>query len=106
MGNAVASRTSRVGNISALKAALSEAAERYTRANPKSLQYHRDATAVMPGGNTRSVPHYDPFPIAFDRAEGAILHDLDGHTYTDFLGEFSAGLYGHSHPAIMKAAAE
>jgi glutamate-1-semialdehyde 2,1-aminomutase len=90
----------------ALRAALSAAEERYVKANPRSKERHRDAALAMPGGNTRTVLHYSPFPVAFARAEGATLHDLDGHAYTDFLGEFSAGLYGHSHPVIMRAAAE
>src|SRR6516164_4381627 len=87
----------------ALAAALADAEARYTRANPNSLQRQREAAAAMPGGNTRTVLHYTPFPVAFARAEGATLYDLDGHRYLDFLGEFSAGLYGHSHPAIMTA---
>src|SRR5207249_10399518 len=29
--------------------------------------------------------------------------DADGHEYTDFLGEYTAGLYGHSHPVIVEA---
>jgi glutamate-1-semialdehyde 2,1-aminomutase len=90
----------------ALAAALASAEERYTRANPKSLQRHREAAAVMPGGNTRTVLYYSPFPVTLRHAEGAILHDLDGHAYTDLLGEFTAGLYGHSHPVIMAAARE
>ena len=61
------------------------------------------AGAVLPGGNTRSVLHFDPFPLAFERGEGAHLWSLDGDRYTDFLGEFTAGLYGHSHPVILDA---
>ena len=57
----------------------------------------------MPGGNTRSVLHFDPFPLGFVRGEGASLWSLDGDRYTDFLGEFTAGLYGHSNPAIFAA---
>ena len=86
--------------------ALSAAEERYVAANPRSRERQAAASAHMPGGNTRSVIYFSPFPFAVERAEGARLHDLDGHVYTDFLGEFSAGLYGHSHPAIIKAARE
>jgi glutamate-1-semialdehyde 2,1-aminomutase len=93
-------------NTDALASALAAAEERYTRANPTSLQRHREASAVMPGGNTRTVLYYSPFPVTFARAEGATLHDLDGHAYTDLLGEYTAGIYGHSHPVIMTAAAD
>jgi glutamate-1-semialdehyde 2,1-aminomutase len=37
--------------------------------------------------------------------QDAHLTTVDGQTYTDFLGEYTAGIYGHSHPAI-KAAVE
>jgi glutamate-1-semialdehyde 2,1-aminomutase len=60
----------------------------------------------MPGGNTRSVLHFSPFPLTIERGEGARLWDVDGHRYTDFLGEYTAGLYGHSHPAILEAVRE
>jgi glutamate-1-semialdehyde 2,1-aminomutase len=37
------------------------------------------------------------------RGEGARLWDLDGHEYVDFLSEFTAGIFGHSHPKIRRA---
>jgi glutamate-1-semialdehyde 2,1-aminomutase len=88
-----------------LKAALAEAEEHYRARNPKSLAQHRAACAAMPGGNTRSAIHVDPFPLTMVRGEGARLWDLDGHEYVDFLSEFTAGIYGHSHPAIRRAIA-
>src|SRR5207248_4663534 len=54
-------------------------------------------------GNTRSAIFVDPFPLTMARGEGAHLWDLDGHEYVDFLSEFTAGLFGHSHPAIGRA---
>src|SRR5262245_55373559 len=86
-----------------VKAALAEAEERYRAHNPKSLAQHREACAAMPGGNTRSAIYVDPFPLTIARGEGARLWDLDGHEYVDFLSEFTAGIFGHSHPAIRRA---
>jgi glutamate-1-semialdehyde 2,1-aminomutase len=88
-----------------LDAALDEAKRDYAAANPASLAQHERAGAALPGGNTRTVLYYDPFPLAFARGEGATLWDLDGHGYTDFLGEYTAGIAGHSHPAIRRAVA-
>ena len=86
-----------------LAEALDRAVERYAQRNPRSaLQYGR-AVEVMPGGNTRSVLFYDPFPLAIARGEGCRLWDADGHEYIDFIAEFTAGLYGHSNPVIRKA---
>lgn len=88
---------------SSLDAAISEAEAQFTAANPGSAARHQAARQAMPGGNTRTVLHYSPFPLAWARGEGAELTDLDGHSYLDFLGEYSAGLYGHSNPAIRQA---
>jgi len=86
-----------------IAAALAEAEELYRARNPASLAQHRRACEAMPGGNTRSAIHVDPFPLTMVRGHGAYLWDLDGHEYVDFLSEFTAGLYGHSHPAIRAA---
>jgi glutamate-1-semialdehyde 2,1-aminomutase len=86
-----------------VKAALADAEERYRADNPKSLEQHHAACAAMPGGNTRASIHVDPFPLTMTKGEAARLWDLDGHEYADFLSEFTAGIYGHSHPAIRKA---
>jgi glutamate-1-semialdehyde 2,1-aminomutase len=86
-----------------LAAAAAEAEARYVAANPKSAERHRRAAESMPGGNTRTVLHYSPFPLTIVSGEGCRLRDLDGHSYADFLGEYTAGLYGHSNPVIQAA---
>ena len=83
--------------------ALEESVERYIARNPASARRAARAAEVLPGGNTRSVLHFDPFPLAFERGDGPYLWSLDGDRYTDFLGEFTAGLYGHSNPVILDA---
>lgn len=84
-------------------AALNDVKEAYVARNPGSLARYVEATAVMPGGNTRTVLHYAPFPLAMARAEGCRMWDADGAEYVDFLGEYTAGLFGHSHPVIRAA---
>ena len=90
------------GNLT-IDVALASTRERYVKSNPKSKAAHEKAKQVFPGGNTRSVLHFDPFPLSMERGEGAELWDIDGHRYFDFVGEFSAGLYGHSDPTIQAA---
>ncbi|KAI0429865.1 class III aminotransferase [Xylaria sp. FL1042] len=90
----------------AIQAAYAEAEARYTAANPASRAAHEAATASLPGGNTRSVLHWEPYPLCISSAEGHRLRDADGHAYVDLLGEYSAGLYGHSHPALLGAITE
>jgi glutamate-1-semialdehyde 2,1-aminomutase len=52
------------------------------------------------------VLYHPPFPLRIARGWDAVLADVDGHEYVDLLGEYSAGLYGHSHPVVMKAMTE
>jgi len=75
----------------------------YAGRNPNSFERFRAATAVMPGGNTRSSLYYDPFPLTIVGGQGCRVRDADGHEYLDFLGEFTAGVYGHSDATIRTA---
>ncbi len=86
-----------------IAAALAEAQEAYRTGNPKSRAQYDEACAALPGGNTRSAIFVEPFPLTMVKGEGAHLWDADGHEYVDFLSEFTAGLYGHSHPRIRQA---
>lgn len=83
--------------------AIKDAQSHFIAANPKSKKHYELACQTMPGGNTRSVLFYPPFPVTMSRAQGAYLWDIDGHRYVDFLGDYSAGLYGHSNPVILAA---
>jgi len=89
-----------------LGAALAEAEKRFVEAHPMSGRRHDAARKVMPGGNTRTVIYYPPFPVTIARGEGCYVWDLDGNRYADFVAEYTAGLYGHSEPAIVEAVKE
>ena len=99
----MATRPDAAGRNLDLESAVDEATARYESANPGSRAQYERARESMPGGNTRTGMFYPPFPLAIEKAAGATLTDVDGHTYTDFVGDFSAGLYGHSHPVIREA---
>jgi len=86
-----------------LQSAVAAATETFRAANPKSLDPHHAAAAVMPGGNTRTVLYHDPFPLTIARGDGCRLWDLDGHDYVDMLGEFTAGIFGHTNQVIRSA---
>ncbi len=86
-----------------LQSALAEAKQAYTERNPKSFARQQEACEAMPGGNTRTTLHNAPFPLTVVRGEGCRLWDADGHEYIDVLGEYTAGIYGHSHPVIRAA---
>jgi glutamate-1-semialdehyde 2,1-aminomutase len=86
-----------------LDQALAAAIERYRQRNPASARQLQRAAEVLPGGNTRSVLFQSPFPPVMVRGEGCWLWDADGHRLLDALGEFTAGLYGHSAAPIRQA---
>src|SRR4029453_5478674 len=85
-----------------LDVALGDATRRFRERNPKSARLARAAAEVMPGGNTRSVLHTEPFGIRIDRAEGAVLTTVDGDQVVDLLGDYSAGLLGR-RPEVAEA---
>lgn len=81
--------------------AIAEVSARLAEENPNSAARQERAEAWMPGGNTRTLLYYTPFPIAFAGGAGARLKDVDGHEYLDLVGEQSAAVYGHSDQRIL-----
>ena len=88
---------------SALDEAVRDARTAFTARNPNSAKQYAQATEVMPGGNTRTVLFYEPFPLTILRGQGCEVFDADGHRYFDFMGEYTAGLAGHSNKIIADA---
>jgi glutamate-1-semialdehyde 2,1-aminomutase len=86
-----------------LDTALTEARERYVAQRPVGAAMHAEAREVMPGGNTRTVLYHPPFPMRISRGHAQRVVDVDGHEYVDMLGEYTAGLYGHSQKVILDA---
>ena len=89
--------------MESLQSAIEDVQSRYVSANPLSHAADEKAGRYLPGGNTRTVLHFDPFPLTMVAGEGAELTDLDGHRYIDFVGEYSAALFGHSNELIKAA---
>ncbi len=83
--------------------ALVQAEAGFRAANPESEAQFNKATTHLPGGNTRTPLFYSPYPLTIERGEGSKVWDVDGHGYVDFLGEYTAGICGHSHPKILAA---
>jgi glutamate-1-semialdehyde 2,1-aminomutase len=89
-----------------IDSALAQAVAAFVAKRPKTAALHARACAVMPGGNTRTVLFSAPFPIRVASSNGAHLTDVDGNSYVDFVGEYSAGIFGHTHARIRKAIEE
>ena len=86
-----------------LQAAVGAAVSAYTDRNPRSREMFARAQQSLPGGNTRTGTHMDPFPFYADRGEGVLLFDLDGHPLLDFVNNNTALILGHAHPAVVQA---
>ena len=81
-----------------LQAAVGAAVSAYTDRNPRSREMFARAQQSLPGGNTRTGTHMDPFPFYADRGEGVLLFDLDGHPLLDFVNNNTALILGHAVP--------
>jgi glutamate-1-semialdehyde 2,1-aminomutase len=82
---------------------VERARQEFADRNPQSRVAYEAARQVLPGGHTRTVLTHPPFPLTFVRGEGATLTDADGHTYVDLLGDYTAGLLGHSERRVIDA---
>jgi len=74
----------------------------YTAKTARSRQAYETAKQFMPGGDTRTVAFYKPYPITVERAAGPCLYDLDGNRYLDFLNNYTSLVHGHAHPYITE----
>ena len=86
--------------------AVIDARGAYAAARPNSAAQAAAAAKVLPAGSTRSVLDFEPFPFRVAKAEGALLHDVDGFTYVDLLGDYTAALFGHNPPEVAAAVTE
>ncbi|HEY0443791.1 MAG TPA: aspartate aminotransferase family protein [Candidatus Limnocylindrales bacterium] len=75
----------------------------YLARTPRSRDLFDRATASLPGGSTRTTVYTAPYPPYVERGEGIRIHDIDGNVYRDFLGNYTALILGHAHPAVVAA---
>ena len=62
--------------------------------------------AVLPGGVNSPARAYRAVggdPVVLERGAGALVYDVDGNEYVDYLGSFGPLILGHAHPAVVEA---
>ncbi|MGH3881908.1 MAG: diaminobutyrate--2-oxoglutarate transaminase family protein [Pseudonocardiaceae bacterium] len=96
LGHRTRTRTFHEGD---LMATLVEPRVRTAVPGPVSRGYLARQEALE--SNARSYPRR--LPIAVRRAEGALVEDVDGNVYLDFLCGAGVLSLGHSHPEIVAA---
>ena len=68
---------------------------------PKSKEMIDEAKKVIPGGVQHNLAFNHPFPLAFEKAEGGYLYDIDGNKYIDFLQAGGPTVLG-SNPKVIR----
>ncbi|MBN1314223.1 MAG: aspartate aminotransferase family protein [Anaerolineales bacterium] len=66
----------------------------------RSLSRMEEARRYSPGGVHSSIRKELPFPMVFERAEGATIWDVDGNRYIDYNAAFAAAILGYAHPRV------
>jgi glutamate-1-semialdehyde 2,1-aminomutase len=72
----------------------------------RSKEMTQRAQQVIPGGVQHNLAFNYPFALAFDRAEGAHLHDVDGNKYIDFLQAGGPTLLGSNYEPVRRKVQE
>lgn len=75
----------------------------------RSIELFAQAKTVIPGGVNSPVRSFKTVggdPIFFDNAHGAVVRDVDGKEYIDYVGSWGPMIAGHSHPEVMAAVRE
>ncbi len=80
-----------------------EILSRYVKRTPKSCAFDKKAKQSLPGGDTRSITFFKPYPTYMSQGAGCRLTDVDGNEYIDFLNNYSALVLGHAHPKVRDA---
>ncbi len=50
-----------------------------------------------------STSYIKVYPLAVERGEGAMVEDVDGNKYLDFMGGIAVASTGHAHPDVVSA---
>lgn len=77
-----------------------------TRSYEKSKQAFKEAVNLMPGGvnsPVRAFKAVDMDPIFMASGKGAIITDIDGNDYIDYVLSWGPLIIGHTHPDVVAA---
>lgn len=85
---------------------LTQLRSEYFRVHPRSGKLHSRAVRRMPGGNSRSALHFDPFPPYLVDGHSFHIEDADGHSYIDLVNNYTSLVHGHRHRDVVAALEE
>jgi glutamate-1-semialdehyde 2,1-aminomutase len=76
----------------------------YNQKCPNSKAVYEKAQQYIPGGVQHNLAFNHPFPLAFNKAEGAYLYDIDGNSYIDFLQAGGPTVLGSNYASVREKA--
>jgi len=79
------------------------------RSHDRSKELFAEALEVMPGGVNSPVRAFGGVggdPIVMRKAKGAVLADVDGNEYVDFVSSWGPLILGHAPETVVKAVCE
>ena len=72
-----------------------------------SSEYLKRARRTLPGGVSSNIRGLErPEPLVFRRGRGAVLEDVDGRAYIDYVCGMGPVILGHAHPRVTEAIIE
>lgn len=92
-----------IDNVEQIK---SKIMKEYQNKTQKSAKLFQEGAKYFPGGGTRNVANFIPYPFYATHGEGYNLYDEDGNTYIDCLNNMTSVLHGHAFPPIVKTLQE
>ncbi len=78
-------------------------ADAYREKFPMSKKRHEKLINYIPGGATRSLSYFKPYPIHIDYGQGAYVYTHEGHKLLDVTNAYGAIVHGHGDPDVAKA---
>jgi glutamate-1-semialdehyde 2,1-aminomutase len=78
----------------------------YRERTPRSAASFNRTSRVLPGGETRAVTSFSPYPVELVEGRGSRLWDVDGHSYLDLVNNYTALVHGNAFPPVVEAVAD
>ncbi len=75
----------------------------YPDFDSQSHKLWQRACESLPGGSTRHLNFYSPYPVFAAKAHGCRITDVDGNERIDFVNNYTVQIHGHCHPKIVAA---
>lgn len=85
---------------------LDEELNKYKEITKRSAILFAEAKKYLPGGSTRELQFFEPYPPFIERGDGCLIFDVEGNSWIDFFNNATSLILGHCHAAVVKAVSE